>query len=65
MHTLRTILDIIRHQRDYPGNEGSCFGVTDPSRLRPPFPRRVEFKEEEVDEEQSQEDQQDPQPPPG
>jgi hypothetical protein len=40
MLTLNSILRIMRSERSYGADEGSCFGVTDPSRLRPAFRRR-------------------------
>lgn len=37
MPTVGSILSIMRFQRMIGGDKGSCFGVTDPSRLRPAF----------------------------
>jgi hypothetical protein len=36
MLTLKTIMAVQALERSYGRYEGACFGVTDPSRLRPP-----------------------------
>ncbi len=43
MLTLTQIRRSLAFKRTFgiPLEEGSCFGVTDPSRLRPPFPQLV------------------------
>jgi hypothetical protein len=40
MLTLKSLLYALKFQRLAGRDEGSCFGVTDPSRLRRPFHRR-------------------------
>lgn len=45
MPTIDDILNQLKFNRMVGGDEGSCFGVTDPSRLRPEFYRPMEPRE--------------------
>jgi hypothetical protein len=42
MPTIGELLDALKFQRMVGGDSGSCFGVTDPSRLRPEFQKEEE-----------------------